>query len=454
MCIIGIKDHKAEDFTEEILKYCWEKNSDGAGYAYWLPTESLWQVHKGFMKWGDFIEKYKSQNFKKEDTVFVHFRIGTSGYKDGGNCHPFPILDDVDEMRKLEFKTPYMAIHNGVVGNGEKVASDTICYIRDYLFPLMSIWEDKRVHDNIADTILTKGASRWIVTYKETYWKYGTWHKYKDWEFSNLNYAPSTPTYYSGGTSGWNGGGTWYSNSKPYIQKEHLDSWYTKLDEWKELPYGYFSSGVQYGKCGYWQAGTFTSWEDSYNSVKHKYVDRGLLPPAGNPARKDKENSKVSVYDKLMSMTATEILQRYFQTYCTKDGKCLSNFNWKVFSIDKQIVKHHEKKKNKNSGLEKAAKEYNLDKKDVHAALMNTEGDLLIWDGNKVAEKQGADLDDLRTCPHCFGEQIGPTQYTVGDNMCNECGCVFTMSTGVIHMYDLDMFRRFSTKTHGGALNG
>ena len=427
MCIICVKNSKVEDFSTDILKYCWDKNSDGAGYAYWNDKKQLWSVRKGFMKYGDFIKDYQANKFKVNDTVFVHFRIGTSGYKDGGNTHPFPVLDDVDKMRETEFDSPYIAIHNGVVGQGEKVASDTICYIRDYIFPLMSIWEDKRVHENIAPAILTKGASRWIITYGSTFWEFGTWHSHNGWRFSNTNYEASIPTYYRSTTQ------YGFTNNTPFISDANLDSFYELLKRHKKLPDGYYASGVSLDKKGYWQGGRHYSWEERWNLFKDKIEERGSLPP------ESKIKAKESYFNIIINRTAAEFDEKYFSTYCTRAGKCLTVFNWKVYSIDMNVVKVFT--------LKQAAKE-NVVEKEVEQTpvIMDSTGETLVFEDPEHEKDQEQTLNDLKMCPHCYDEVIAPSPYTLGDCMCKTCGCVFTLSTGTIHLYDFDTYKVYKDK--------
>ena len=50
MCIAILSEHGVEIPTEEVLKRCWNKNPDGAGYAY-LNKDNEWTVKKGIRTW-------------------------------------------------------------------------------------------------------------------------------------------------------------------------------------------------------------------------------------------------------------------------------------------------------------------------------------------------------------------------------------------------------------------
>lgn|SRR5574343_158462 len=411
MCIIGIKDYDAPDFTEEILKNCWDRNSDGAGWASWKADKSLWEIEKGYMKWNDFLEAYKKKNFTKNDLVFVHFRIGTSGLKDGGNTHPFPVLDSVDDMRKTHILSETIAIHNGVVGNGEGVASDTIVYIRDYLFPLMAIWGDSRVSEKIADSILTKGSSRWVVAYKNTWRKYGTWHKYKDWEFSNTTYEASRVVYSTGRSTIYS-----YTPASPSIYAMDKDEWYYKLEKENLLPFGYYTGGAQKDEKGFWQQGSFKSWKKLYEEKSN----RRLLPEPKTLA------------SELLGFTSQGFIKHYFQSYCTKAGKNTSVINWNIFSVSFEVIRKHFSEKNTKNLID----------------VISDGNELVVLDSEKEAELK-KQLDELKICPNCFdGDRLGDSDFNVGDTKCFSCGCVFDLMTGVIQTYDLDIYRMYSAKVN------
>jgi hypothetical protein len=183
---------------EEILKRCWTKNSDGAGFAF-LTVDNEWHITKGYMCWDDFIEAWEKADFKEEHTVAIHFRLGTSGAEiknDAGHfechpgcTHPFPITTSADEMMETAGTYKQIVMHNGVVGSGELVLSDTQVAVRDLVDPLAPYLDDERVV-GVLNEILggnEKGyGSRWWIGNGEKVILLGKWIKDDD---SGLYYS-------------------------------------------------------------------------------------------------------------------------------------------------------------------------------------------------------------------------------------------------------------------------
>lgn len=114
MCIICAKPSGAEMISNETLKNCWENNSDGAGICYSRAGSGKVNILKGFMKYKHLYRALCELNFGVDDDVIIHFRWATHGLVDRGNCHPFPLSSDINELRCLEGEFPVGITHNGV----------------------------------------------------------------------------------------------------------------------------------------------------------------------------------------------------------------------------------------------------------------------------------------------------------------------------------------------------
>ncbi len=75
--------------SEAVLKACWEKNPDGAGFC-WSDGNHL-HLEKGFMNFEAFYEAYKLHGSKM---ALIHFRVATHGKKCPANTHPFEVAPD------------------------------------------------------------------------------------------------------------------------------------------------------------------------------------------------------------------------------------------------------------------------------------------------------------------------------------------------------------------------
>ena len=226
MCIGIVSEFGVPMPDNDTLKRCWDGNSDGAGYAY-LTEESQWQVKKGFMKWKDFINSFEEEKFIDENAVVIHFRIGTSGrcphkagdLGKGEMCtHPFPISDDVNELECINYISDGIVIHNGVVGAGAGVLSDTMIAIRDHISVLWKYSKtDQKVLELLEELIdcgpRYKG-SRWFIGDKENHTLLGDWvlDKNTNLWYTHEGYKPivthryPSGAYYNGYDDVWNMG--------------------------------------------------------------------------------------------------------------------------------------------------------------------------------------------------------------------------------------------------------
>ncbi len=127
MCVAIYKPKGVDAPDKTTLLSCWTANPDGAGYATRRDDGKVEWV-KGFMTWQAFYAAFKNIADIKEREVIIHFRIGTSGGNTPGNTHPFPITDNVDEMKSTCGVADEVLMHNGVLHIDErrKDISDTM----------------------------------------------------------------------------------------------------------------------------------------------------------------------------------------------------------------------------------------------------------------------------------------------------------------------------------------
>ena len=100
MCIIAIKP-EGQKVTKAILQNCYENNPDGAGFMYAASGQVEYQ--KGFMSFLDFWDtwtKTRDRLALNKRMVVFHFRIATAGVISPGQCHPFPVTKDIEEMQE------------------------------------------------------------------------------------------------------------------------------------------------------------------------------------------------------------------------------------------------------------------------------------------------------------------------------------------------------------------
>ena len=108
MCIIAIKPKGKKMFSDELIATMFKNNPDGAGYMYHDGKKVV--IRKGFMDVVKLLNDLDSRDLTNTNVV-MHFRIGTSGFYDELNCHPFPIY----QKNATRCKTDIGLAHNGIL---------------------------------------------------------------------------------------------------------------------------------------------------------------------------------------------------------------------------------------------------------------------------------------------------------------------------------------------------
>lgn len=202
MCIIVIKPKDKELQKRKVLKTCFERNSDGAGYMFAINNKVI--IKKGFMTFNEFyksvIKDYTDNNLKDNNLV-MHFRIGTSGESKLGCTHPFPISDEYESLEKLEVCTSVGVCHNGVISNMNSrynKYSDTEIYIKNVLAPIMKLNKTAYLRKDIQNMILlTTNSKLCILDNLDNLVQIGEFVVDDGYYYSNSTYKPYTPPKYS-----------------------------------------------------------------------------------------------------------------------------------------------------------------------------------------------------------------------------------------------------------------
>lgn len=204
MCIIAIKKAGVKFPSDETLRTMWYNNPDGAGFMF-LDHGNV-TIRKGFMKLSEFMSAIKQARTEVDEiaTPFVlHFRITTHGGTKPENCHPFPISDNVELLKKPVFHTNIGVAHNGIIRSvtPRRNISDTMEYIASQMAHMKKI--DKRFYRNknflalIEQAIDSKMA---ILANDGSITTIGDFVEDNDMVYSNTSYKPrmwTTKTYSS-----------------------------------------------------------------------------------------------------------------------------------------------------------------------------------------------------------------------------------------------------------------
>ena len=138
MCIIVAKKRGLQLPGKETLRNCFNYNSDGAGLMYNYGGEVY--IEKGFMDFNSFYNRLIELDERLDLTysdLALHFRISTSGLVDKGNCHPYPISTETDQLRNLKLTTDIGMVHNGIIQKHipepKSVLNDTQTFIKNFV---------------------------------------------------------------------------------------------------------------------------------------------------------------------------------------------------------------------------------------------------------------------------------------------------------------------------------
>ena len=141
MCIIVVKKSGVKMPTKKEFKNCFDANSDGSGYMF--AVNGKVHIVKGLMTFNSFKKSLDENRKKYGDNIpyVFHFRISTQGGIQKSLCHPYPLSDDMEALKKLNVMTNIGVAHNGIIDLTSnwrvKEYNDTMLFITDYLSELV-----------------------------------------------------------------------------------------------------------------------------------------------------------------------------------------------------------------------------------------------------------------------------------------------------------------------------
>lgn len=201
MCIIVVKRRGVPLPSEAILKNCWDSNPDGAGYMY--AKEGKVVIEKGFMKFKKLLESLDAlPKSVLEESMILHFRIGTHGAVSKECTHPFPVCDSYETMRQTSSTCEIGMAHNGVISwaashedvKKAELVSDSMWFANNVASKYMEMLEfDKtyNIHPMMNEAI---GTNKFAFMKGDGYiWVLGNWGVVGDKE--DLWYSNNSHTY-------------------------------------------------------------------------------------------------------------------------------------------------------------------------------------------------------------------------------------------------------------------
>ena len=185
----------------EVFKICAKNNADGMGFMY--RRNNVVKINKGYFNVDDL---YKAVKKIKNSDVCVHFRYSTHGLISPGNCHPFPLTNDVNKLQSQKINCEIGIAHNGIIQGMivDKSLSDTMVFIRD-----LNVDNVKEIPSYIKGT-----DGKFLIMTKFKTYLIGNFVYDDGIYYSNDGYKKLETTYYS--TSSFNG------KYDPYIDGDEM----------------------------------------------------------------------------------------------------------------------------------------------------------------------------------------------------------------------------------------
>lgn len=230
MCIIVYKEKGVDMPSSEVIRNCFDNNPDGAGYMYNFKGKVF--LEKGFMSIEEFeksLNKLSKKIDLKDSSIVLHFRISTQAGVNKECTHPYPLSNDMKQLKKLSNKCDIGVAHNGIINltssKNVKDHNDTMEFITEYLSLIVKN-KDFYKNENIVSLIKKLCNSKLAILDGDGHCTLiGDFIKEKDIYYSNSSYeAWQYPTNF--------GYGSYYN-----LDSKYFDACYDKKTG--EYDFGY-----------------------------------------------------------------------------------------------------------------------------------------------------------------------------------------------------------------------
>lgn len=176
---------------EKLIRNMFQRNPDGAGFMYLDKNKNKVIIEKGIMDVKTFLKKVK--RFGVDDSLVMHFRIGTSGGNTKANTHPFMISENIEDLKKLKAVTDVGVVHNGIIDiMPRKGISDTMEFIADRLahikMAMPGFYKNKHILKWVENEI---GSKMCFLTEKNEIVTIGDFNENEGVLYSNYTYEES-----------------------------------------------------------------------------------------------------------------------------------------------------------------------------------------------------------------------------------------------------------------------
>ncbi len=164
----------------------YERNPHGAGIMFLKPDGNV-HIEKGFFAGKDVLDYVHAHPELNDTDVVMHFRIATSGKRDGLGCHPYPVWSN---NLKTSTDVSLAMCHNGILDSfgwkGTAEVNDTQVFIKECLRKLPhNFLRNKGIIDLLSKST---GTNRFAFLDKEGVHTIGNFIEDGGYLFSNTSY--------------------------------------------------------------------------------------------------------------------------------------------------------------------------------------------------------------------------------------------------------------------------
>jgi len=204
MCVICVKYGKSRKPTDDEIRRMWDANPDGGGIAYPDPDGGGIHVQKALDLHG--MLDVNRDIVRDNDIALYHFRVSTSGHSIR-MTHPFPLSDNVHDLRALDYIADQVLVHNGVmVEYHERDGLSDTAQLCMQLAPHRHIDFCKESLPGLSAMMHSQRIIVWSWPRRQLAWWGDGWHLDTDsgLRFSNTSWRSTCTPTYKGKGKVWN----------------------------------------------------------------------------------------------------------------------------------------------------------------------------------------------------------------------------------------------------------
>lgn len=112
MCIIMVKPEAVKLPPYGNIENCWLNNDDGMGFM--TVIGGLVCGFKGYKR-SEIDLMYQDMQKHEDRPIIAHWRLATHGMMDQTAAHPFPVTDNIKQLRRHNWKSDLGVAHNGIL---------------------------------------------------------------------------------------------------------------------------------------------------------------------------------------------------------------------------------------------------------------------------------------------------------------------------------------------------